>query len=352
MKRVVPCLAVLCIVLFLIHTDVAFSQNTPPLIKVIATGGTIANTPGGQLSGEAYTQAIPEIKKYARLEVVDLMNVASPSIGPDDWLKIGKTINEILAKEEQVKGIVVTHGSNILDETAYFLNLVVKSDKPVVLVAAQRKFTSLSSDSPKNFLQAVQVASSDKAIGKGVLIVLNDEISAARDARKVISYRMETIESGDLGSLGYVDDFGVEFYRAPLRKHTKATEFEISKIDKLPRVDIIYSYAGADGNLLQAAVEHKAEGIVFAGFPTGSPSRSGDPSRPWQDELAKKLIQTTGIPIVTTNRGGIGRILPEPQRAHFILGDNLVPQKARVLLMLALTKTREYKEIQRMFYEY
>ena len=352
MKKLMPCLMLLCIILFVIYTGVVLSQNQPPLIKVIATGGTIANTPDGQLSGEAYTQAIPEIKKYARLEVVDLMNVASPSIGPEEWLKIGKTINHILSKEEQAKGIIVTHGSNILDETAYFLNLVVKSDKPVVLVAAQRKFTSLSSDSPKNFLQAVQVASSDKAIGKGVLIVLNDEISAARDARKVISYRMETIESGDLGNLGYVDDFGVEFYRTPLRKHTKAAEFDISKIEKLPRVDIIYSYAGADGDLLQAAVEHKAEGIVIAGFPTGSPSRSGDPSRYWQDEVVKKPIEETGIPVVMTNRGGIGRILPEPQRSHFILGDNLVPQKARVLLMLALTKTRDYKEIQRMFYEY
>jgi len=219
-------------------------------------------------------------------------------------------------------------------------------------VAAQRKFTELSSDSPKNFLEAVQVASSDKAVGKGVLIVLNDEISAARDARKVMSYRMETIESGDLGNLGYVDDSGVEFYRNPVRKHTEAAEFDIGQISVLPRVDIIYSYAGAPGDIVECAVKHGAEGIVVAGFPTGASAHSGDPSLPWQDDEIKKLVKETNIPVVMTNRGGVGRILPNSKRPQYILGDNLVPQKARILLMLALIRTKDRKEIQRMFNEY
>jgi len=347
--------------LFLIAVGIAFvghpggialGEDQLPLIKVIATGGTIANTPEGRISGEDLVQAIPDIKKFARLDVVDLMRVGSSEMGPLHWLQLAKAINRIYAEEEQVKGIVVTHGSNTIDETAYFLNLVVKSSKPVVLVAAQRKFTELSSDSPKNFLQAVQVASSDQAVGKGVLLVLNDEISAARDARKVMSYRMETIESGDLGNLGYVDDSGVEFYRNPVRKHTKAAEFDVSKVNALPRVDIIYSYAGAPGDLVACAVEHGAEGLVIAGFPTGASSHSGDPSLSWQDEEIIKLVKEKNLPVVMTNRGGVGRILPNSKRPHYIWGDNLVPQKARILLMLALTMTKDRKEIQRMFSEY
>jgi L-asparaginase len=341
-------------VLFWVGASPVLAQTELALVKVIALGGTIANTPGGRISGEAYVQAIPEIKKYARLEAIDLMRVASQKLTPKHWLKIAKTINEIFAKEKEVKGIVITQGSNTLADTAYFLNLVVKSNKPVVFVGAQRRFTTLSSDSPKNFVEAVRVATSDKAVGMGALVVLNDIIQAARDARKTMGYRLETYDSGDLGYLGYVDDYSVEFYRKPIKKHTTATEFDVSGIEDLPRVDILYSYAGASGDLLEWAVEQgKAKGIVIAAFPTGATAQGVDPFEPFQDAVAKKLVKEKGIPIVLTNRGGIGRITDQTKRRpHYIYGDNLVPQKAAILLMLALTKTKDRKEIQRMFREY
>ena len=334
--------AFICLIAGTVHAQ----DEHPPLVKVLATGGTIANTPGGRVSGEAFVQAIPEIKKYARLEVVDMMRVGSASIAPVHWLELARKINEVFLKEPDVKGIVVTHGSNTAAETVYFLSLVIKSKKPVVVTASQRKFTTLSSDSPKNFLQAVQVAASDKAVGKGALLVTNDVINSARDVRKNMTYRMETYASGDLGYIGSVDDYGVEFYREPVRKHTSNSEFSIASTTELPRVDVIMAYAGASGDYLQYAVEQgKAQGIVFAGFPTGSPS-------PQQEKIAEQLVKKYDIPVVMTNRGGIGRPLPNPERPFLIYGDNLVPEKARILLMLALTRTKDRKEIQRMFNEY
>ena len=339
--------------LFVLSAARLSAQPKLPLVKVIATGGTIANTPEGRVSGEALVAAIPELAQHARLEVIDLMRVGSSKLGPEHWLKLAKTVNEVLAEEDEVKGVVVTMGSNTMPETAYFLNLVVKSRKPVVLVAAQRNFTTLSSDSPKNFLQAVQVAASDAAVGKGVMGATNDVINGARALRKSISYRVETFHSGDIGYLGYVDDYGVAFYRQPLRKHTTQTEFDIVDLDSLPRVDIFYTYAGAAGDYIEFAVEQAgAEGAVVAGFPTGVPSRTGDPDNPWQDDVIQRLVNKHQLPVVMTNRGWAGRILPNSKRPHYIWGDNLTPQQARILLMLALTKTRDLSEIQRMFDEY
>src|ERR1044071_1723241 len=166
----------------------ALSQDTLPLIKVVATGGTIANTPSGRLHAGEVAEAIPTLKKVARLEVEEVIRVGSSSITVENWLTLAKRINEILAREPEVKGVVVTHGSNTVEETAYFLSLTVKSPKPVVLTAAQRQFTTLSCDSPKNFLQAVRVAASDEAGRKGALVVANDVINAARDVSKNMSY--------------------------------------------------------------------------------------------------------------------------------------------------------------------
>src|SRR6185436_11229036 len=212
------------------------AQERLPLVKVVATGGTIANTPSGRLNAAEVADAIPQLKKVARLEVEEVIRVGSSSITLDNWLALARRINEIFARESEVKAVVVTHGSNTVEETGYFLSLTVKSDKPVVLTAAQRQFTTLSSDSPKNFLQAVKVAASDEARGKGALIVVNDVIHAARDVTKTLTYRLETYVSRDLGVLGYVDEDRVSFYRAPLRSHTKAAPFDVSGLQKLPRV--------------------------------------------------------------------------------------------------------------------
>jgi L-asparaginase len=322
----------------------AGAQDKLPLIKVVATGGTIANTPSGRLHAGEVAEAIPALKKVARLEIEEVIRVGSSAITVDNWLTLARRINEILAREPEVKGIVVTHGSNTVEETAYFLSLTVKTDKPIVLTAAQRQFSTLSSDSPKNFLQAVRVAAADEARGKGALVVTNDVINAARDVSKNISYRLETYSSRDIGALGFVDEDRVTFYRAP----TKATGgFDIARLQKLPRVDIIYTYAGADGALVDAAItQAKADGLVIAGFPTGS-------GTPAMDEVVKRHV-AKGVPIVMTNRGGMGRVIDTraTEGRPLIWGDNLTPQKARILLMLALTRTRDPAELQRIFATY
>ena len=334
-------------VLLLVGVGAAEAQDKLPLVKVVATGGTIANTPSGRLHAGEVADAIPALKKVARLEVEEVIRVGSSSITVENWLTLARRINEILSREPEVKGLVVTHGSNTVEETGYFLSLTVKSDKPVVLTAAQRQFTTLSSDSPKNFLQAVRVAVSDDARGKGALIVTNDVINAARDVSKNISYRVETYTSRDLGALGFVDEDRVTFYRAPIKQHTTATPFDVGLLQKLPRVDIIYTYAGADGTLIDAAVtQGHAEGLVIAGFPTGSGS-------PAMDQAVKR-VAAKGIPVVMTNRGGMGRVTDTraSEARPLIWGDNLTPQKARILLMLALTTTKDSAELQRIFQKY
>jgi len=334
-------------VLLLVGVGAAEAQDKLPLVKVVATGGTIANTPSGRLHAGEVADAIPALKKVARLEVEEVIRVGSSSITVENWLTLARRINEILSRESEVKGLVVTHGSNTVEETGYFLSLTVKSDKPVVLTAAQRQFTTLSSDSPKNFLQAVRVAVSDDARGKGALIVTNDVINAARDVSKNISYRVETYTSRDLGALGFVDEDRVTFYRAPIKQHTTATPFDVGLLQKLPRVDIIYTYAGADGTLIDAAVtQGHAEGLVIAGFPTGSGS-------PAMDQAVKR-VAAKGIPVVMTNRGGMGRVTDTRagEARPLIWGDNLTPQKARILLMLALTTTKDSAELQRIFQKY
>jgi L-asparaginase len=316
-----------------------------PLVKVVATGGTIANTPSGRVHIREVAESIPELSSVARLELEELFRVGGSEIVPDRWIIIAKRINEVLASEREVHGIVITHGSNTLEETAYFLHLVVKSAKPVILTAAQRPFNTLSSDGPKNFLDAVVVAASDEAVSKGLMTVVNGEIHCARDVTKRMSYRLQTYTSPDVGALGFVDKGRISFYRLPIRKHTLASEFDVSSTNRLPRVDIIYTASGTDGVLIDAAVEHaKAEGLIIAVSPTGAPA-------PAMKEALWRAAGN-GIPIVYANRGGHDRLRIMQPDEPFIAGDNLNPQKARILLMLALTKTRDFAEIQRIFNEY
>lgn len=315
-----------------------------PLVKVMATGGTIANTPSGRLHAGEVVEVIPELKDIARIEIEEVFRVGSSAITPDRWIIIAKRINES-AFEKDLKGFVVTHGSNTLEETAYFLHLVVKTDKPVILTAAQRQFTTLSSDSPKNLLDAVQVAATDEARGKGIMTVVNGEINCGRDVTKKMSYRLQTYTSPDVGLLGFVDMGRVTFYRLPVRKHTSSSEFDVTVMEKLPRVDIIYTASGADGVLIDAALEHgKAGGLVIAVSPTGAPA-------PGMKEALNRAADN-GVPVVYANRGGQDRLRIMQPDEPFIAGDNLNPQKARVLLMLALTKTKDFVEIQRIFNEY
>jgi L-asparaginase type II len=339
------------------------AQTAPaslPLVHILATGGTIsgkgatstslADYKSGALRGEELVAAVPEIAQVARVEVEQIANISSTDITTAHWLTLAKRINAIFDADPAVAGVVVTHGTNTLEETAYFLNLTVKHDRPVVVVGAMRPASAISADGPLNLLNAVRTAVSKDAVGKGTLVVLNDEVNAARDATKTNTYRVETFRSGELGLLGYADADRVAFYRAPLRRHTTRSEFDVRALPALPAVDILYSYADAGTSLAAALVAGGVQGIVIAGTGAGGISTR-------EREALKALPATPASPrpiIVRSNRTGNGRVLAQADDdgLGLVAADNLSPQKARVLLMLALTRTRDVAEIRRMFAEY
>ncbi len=226
-----------------------------PLVWVLATGGTIAGRgastgvsdyKSGALAAEELVKAVPEITQVAEVKVEQLFNVASGDLTLDNVLALSKRINTIFATDPRVAGIVVTHGTSTLEETAYFLNLTVRDERPVVVTGAMRPATATSADGPLNLLNAVRAASTHEARAKGVLVVLNDEINAAREATKTSTYRVETFRAPDLGLLGYVDGDAVVFYRSSTRRHTSRTEFDVMQMRELPKVDIYYSYSSAE----------------------------------------------------------------------------------------------------------
>ena len=319
------------------------AQSSLPLVKIVATGGTIANTPDGRISAEAVIRDVPEIADYARVEILDHVRIGSSSMTPTVWIGLANAINEIFQKEPEVAGIVVTHGTQTTEETSYFLNLTVKSDKPVALAASQRRHGTMGNDGDRNLLDAIRVVSDPQARGKGVFVILDEEIKSSRDVLKT-GRRPGAFNTRGVGVLGYVDPDQVTFYHAPVRKHTYQSEFDVSQIESLPRVEIMSTAAGASGVILEALADLDLGGLIFQGFPVSQRLA------PEQREPLKALADG-GLPIVITNRGGEGRsqvISGDP----FVEGDNLPPQKARILLMLALTKTKDLKEIQRIFNEY
>jgi len=331
-----------------------------PRVRLVATGGTISNRTGGRLTAEELVQAMPGVERYVRPEYEQFANLASSQLTLDQWLGLAKRINELLAGDAGLAGVVVTSGTDTLEETAYFLDLTVRSAKPVVVVGSMRNPSTLGYEGAANLLEGFRVAASPDARGKGVLVVLNDEINAAREVTKTDALRLNTFQSRPYGVLGVVDADRVVFYRSPAKRHTDASEFDVSGVAKLPRVDIVLVYQGADGDLINAAVDRGAQGIVVAGAGAGAVSGT---QREGEIYAVKK-----GVIVVTTTRTGSGRIAP-PQRGaggrggetpqlapeeqrRFIAGEDLMPVKARVLLMLALTKTKDPAEIQRMFVEY
>lgn len=328
-----------------------------PKVHILGTGGSISGVGPHRLdytlypdSGKKLTVAqilerIPEAREIAELSGEDLLQVGSPSIGPAEWLSILQRIHETQA------AIVITHGTATLEETAYFLHLTVKSQRPVVLTGAMRPPTAVGTDADLNLLDAVRLAAAPEAAGRGVLTLLNQEIQSARDVTKTNAFRVDTFQSRDFGVLGYVDsDARVLFYRSVTRPHTTKTPFDVRGRKDLPRVDVVYAYAGADGVLVDALTERrhewKTQGMVLVGFGGGSfPSAFLD---------AGKRAVKAGIPVVLATRSWNGRVVATPKKEAdgFIVCDDLMPQKARVLLMLALTITQERADIQRMFYEY
>ena len=331
-----------------------------PIVWVLSTGGTIAGTgssptdmsnyQAGTVSGQALVDAVPQIKQIADVRVEQVANVVSSDITLDLWLKLAQRINRILADDPAVAGVVVTHGTNTLEETAYFLNLTVKSDRPVVLVGSMRPATAISADGPLNLLNAVRTAVSRDARGKGAVIVMNDEINGARDVTKTNTFRVETFRSPELGALGYVDEDTVAFYRASTRRHTVDSEFDVSNLTELPRVDIVYSYVEPDASMIDTAVARKAKGLVLAGTGAGALSKA---EKAAVTALSKVPADVRPV-VVRSSRVGNGRVIGrlEYDEIGAVPGDNLNPQKARILLMLALTKTTDPKDIKRMFDQY
>ncbi|MBO1002877.1 asparaginase [Pseudogracilibacillus auburnensis] len=326
-------------------------------IKVIEMGGTISahgknrldlkDYQSGEYTGSDFLKAIPEIENVANVSFESFLQVSSTEVNADHWIQLQNKVTKCLL-EENFDGVVITHGTNTLEETAYFLHLTVPSDKPIVFVGAQRPFTALSSDAHLNLLQAIRVAASDKAINRGVLVVLNDEISSAREVTKTNTYRLEAFQSGQVGYLGFIDpDQKVHFYRQPTKKHTIHSEFATLQFDKLDNVEIIYSYAGATGQLIEHLIEGGYyRGIVTAGTGAGLVSPS--------EIIALQKATKNGIFVVRSSRVGNGRVMAiDPyEKYHFISGDNLLPQKARILLMLCMLKYNKMDDIQAIFNEY
>lgn len=336
------------------------AQAVKPRVYVLATGGTIAgqgssptdlsNYKASSLAGEQLVRAVPQIAEIADVRVEQFANIASHDLTIDNWLALSKRIQRIAADDPAVAGFVITHGTNTLEETAYFLNLTVRSDKPVVVVGAMRPATAISADGPLNLLNAVKTAISPEARGKGTLIVMNDEINSARDTTKTNTLRVETFKAPEMGLLGYVDEDKVAFYRAPTKRHTANAEFDIASLTQLPKVVVLYSYVDPEPAIVRAVIAAGAKGIVFAGTGNGALSMT---ERNAIAEINKLPAASRPI-VVRSSRVGNGRVTATTvfDDLGVIPADTLNPQKARILLMLALTKTADQKEIRRIFAEY
>ncbi|NHZ82588.1 type II asparaginase [Massilia sp. CCM 8695] len=332
---------------------------TPKLanVTILATGGTIAGSGASSTTTVGYTAAtvgvqrliaaVPELAKVANVSGEQVFQIASENMTNEHWLTLAKRVNVLLA-QSNVDGIVITHGTDTLEETAYFLNLVVKSRKPVVLVGAMRPSTAISADGPINLYNSVMLAASPEAVGKGVLVAMNDQIQSARDVTKVNTSTLDSFRTPELGLLGYIQGSKPFFYRQQMRKHTSETEFDIGALQVLPQVDIVYGYANVGPVAVDAFMAAGAKGIIHAGVGDGSLANKVKP--------ALVAAHAKGAVVVRASRVGQG-ILARNGEANddeldFVVADTLNAQKARILLMLALTKTTSTKEIQRMFYTY
>jgi L-asparaginase len=354
-KRSVALLFVILVTLVSSPSSVA--QNKPlPNIVILATGGTIAGaaatgTQAGYTSGavtiDAMLAAVPGIKDLANVKGEQVSNVGSQDITLDIMLTLAKRINTLLA-EKEVDGIVVTHGTDTMEETAFFLNLVVKSDKPLVLVGSMRPSTAVSADGPLNFFNAVGVAVDPHSGGRGVLVVMNDWIHGAHSLTKTSTTAIQTFMSPLRGLVGIASYGKNDFYNTPQWKHTTAAEFDVANVTKLPRVDILYGYADMPSDLIEASVARGAKGIVIAGVGNGNMNQA---SLAAAANAAKK-----GVVVVRSTRvvtGTVGRnVEVNDDEMNLVASDELNPQKARILLMLALLKPRTTADIQDLFYTY
>lgn len=327
-----------------------------PKIVILATGGTIAGVGQSSVTGqyqasklpvENLLQAVPEIQNLAIIKGEQVCQVSSQDMTGEIWLQIARKVNEVV-NQADVDGVVITHGTDTMEETAYFLNLVIQTRKPVVITGAMRAPGSLSADGSMNLYNAVALAASLQAQGKGVLLCLNDQIHAAREVTKVNTTNVNAFQTPEFGILGYIFYGNPSFYRESTRKHTFRSGFNIKEIKMLPKVSIFYGHADFDSGLICQVIKNGVQGIVFAG--TGN----GNPSEATIQALARAVKKN--VMVVRSSRTGSGPVTlkaeVDDEKYGFIVADNLNPQKSRILLMLALTQTMDREKIQQIFFEY
>jgi L-asparaginase len=327
-------------------------------VAIIGTGGTIASVGKGPLDLLDYganetmlhvdelIARFPEVHEVVEVLPIRFEAMPSPKVFFPEWKALVTRIATLVQEQDNLAGIVVTHGTASLEETAYFLNLTLHVDVPVVVVGSQRPATALSTDAGMNLVNAVRTAAAADSRGLGVLVLLNDEIHAAREVTKTSTYRLQTFRSPDFGVLGHADGDAIAYYRRPIRRRAPDTEFHIQALEALPRVDIVYAYTGADGTAVRAFLEAGAQGLVSAGF---APGFCG----PGDLEALEEAVRR-GVVVVQSTRAGSGRTFRSTRltKSGFLIADNLNPQKARLLLALALTVTHDQAEIARIFAEY
>ena len=313
-----------------------------PRVRLVATGGTISNRTGGRLTAEELVKAIPNLSNYVTPEFEQFANVASSQLTLAQWLDLARRLNAVFREDSTLAGIVVTSGTDTLEELAYFLNLTVRDARPVVVVGSMRNPSTVGYEGAANLEEGFRVAGDPQARDRGVMVVLNDEINAARDVTKTDALRLQTFQSRPYGLLGVVDRDRVAFYRRVERRHTAQSEFDVTDVKDLPRVDVLLTYQGAPGDLVRAAVDAGAKGVVIATAGAGATSGT-------QGE-GMRYATSKGVFVVTTTRTGSGRITGG--RGTTIAGEDLAPLKARILLMVALTRTSDPAELRRIFTEY
>ncbi|EOG2688195.1 type II asparaginase [Campylobacter jejuni] len=324
-------------------------------IAILGTGGTIAGFIDSTIATTGYTagaididvliKAVSQIRDLADISWEQIANIDSSNMCDEIWLRLAKKIAKLFA--EGIDGVVITHGTDTMEETAYFLNLTIKSDKPVVLVGAMRPSTAISADGPKNLYNAVALVANKEAKNKGVMVAINDKILSARGVVKTHSLNVDAFSSPDFGDLGYIVDGKVFFYNNVTKAHTKNAPFDVSKLTSLPKVDILYSYSNdGSGVAAKALFEHGTKGIVVAGSGAGSIHKN-------QKDVLKELLKK-GLKVVVSSRvvAGCVAVSDSDEKLGFISAEDLNPQKARVLLILALTKTSDPKKIQEYFLKY
>jgi L-asparaginase len=323
-----------------------------PRVRLVATGGTISNRTGARLTAEELVQMLPGVGRYATAEFEQFANTSSSELTLAQWLDLARRINTLVKDDPHLGGIVVTSGTDTLEEIAYFLHLTVRTETPVVVVGSMRNPSTVGYEGAANLLEAFRVAAAAESRGKGVLVVLNDEINSAREVTKTDALRLHTFQSRGYGLLGVVDADRVVYYRALLKRHTRNSEFDVTSVTELPRVDVVMVYQGASGDIIKALVDQGAKGIVLAS--AGAGGMSGTQGEGLQYAMAK------GVFVVISTRTGSGRIAArlrpasprDASRSLRLAAEDLAPVKARILLMLALTVTKDPLEIQRMFTEY